>query len=100
MKAFTTDPMKTSPSPSLGLRRFLVLALAAAGALAALPTQAQYSIFSPSGVFDINITLGCDCTCWCETNNTATHNAVGAFLASNPVQWVYGNASLAPLGQA
>ena len=99
MKAFTTDPMKTSPSPSLGLRRFLVQALDAAGALAALPTQAQYSIFSPSGVFDINITLGCDCTCWCATNNIATNNAVGAFLASNPVKWVYANASLAPLHQ-
>lgn len=91
------NPLKTSPSALVGLLRNLVIAALAIGAGAALGAQ-NTSHFLP-GYFDINITLGCDCTCWCETNYTATNNAVGAFLWSNPVTNVSAVATLAPQGQ-
>jgi|GEM_PF-2633048 len=66
---------------------FSVLLLAAPR----LPAQIQYY----PGNFDLEITFGCNCSCFCPTNLYVTNAPVGGFLATNGVQSVSGSAVLA-----
>lgn len=55
-------------------------------------------IYNPN-LFDINITFGCNCTCFCDTNNLDTNNPVSAFLNANPVAYIASTAVMPPAGQ-
>jgi hypothetical protein len=74
--------MRTTLSTILRLCCGLTACLVAA----ALPAQAQLQY--PPGNFDVTISFGCNCTCYCESNGAAVNNPIGAFLAANPVDHV------------
>lgn len=50
-------------------------------------------------LFDISISFGCNCTCFCETNTVDTNNPVSVFLAANPVAYIASTAVMPAAGQ-
>src|ERR1039458_283031 len=62
--------------------------------LAASPLHGQGNNYYP-GNFDLEITLGCNCTCFCPTNMDVTNTPIGAFLATNGVINVSASTALA-----
>ena len=54
----------------------------------AVPTLHGQNFPYPPGNFDISITLGCDCSCCCDTNHPATNNPIGLFLSTNRITGV------------
>ena len=97
------NPMKTSPRALLRLCWCIAMVAVAAGAFVPPPAQAQGAtdvIYQfPPGTFDVNISFGCNCTCWCETNSAATNNPIGVFLAANPFISFYAWVTNPPVGQ-
>jgi hypothetical protein len=67
--------------------------------LAAPIIRADSIIRYNPGLFDVNIAFGCNCTCWCETNDVDTNNFISVFLAANPPYYVYASGAMAPVGQ-
>lgn len=76
----------------------LVLALAVMWSAWTAATVRADQLRFPPGLFDLGVSFGCDCTCFC-TNSTATNGPVGAFLTANPIVGVVAADTLAPLGQ-
>lgn len=65
--------------------------------LAALTARAQLQY--PPGIFDVGISFGCLCTCWCETNRVDTNNPISVFLAANPPLSISASTAVAPVNQ-
>jgi hypothetical protein len=78
--------------------RFVWAYLSFAAILFAVPTLHADSYYYPN-LFDISITFGCNCTCFCETNAVETNNPVSMFLNANPVAWIKSTAKMPPSGQ-
>jgi hypothetical protein len=66
--------------------------------LLAAPTLHADTYYYPN-LFDISITFGCNCTCFCETNIVDTNNPVSMFLNANPVASIASTAKMPPSGQ-
>src|SRR5579862_8523657 len=62
------------------------------------PVLLGQTFFDPN-LFDISITFGCDCTCFCDTNSLHTNNPVSMFLNANPVASISSSATMPPAGQ-
>src|ERR1022692_1223780 len=56
--------------------------------LAAPTLHADTPIYYYPNLFDISITFGCDCTCFCDTHTVETNNPVSMFLNANPVAFI------------
>jgi hypothetical protein len=67
--------------------------------LTALTLHADTPINYNPNLFDISITFGCNCTCFCETNIVDTNNPVSMFLNAHPVASVASTAKMPPSGQ-
>src|SRR5579859_7990687 len=64
------------------------------GAFLLAATDLRAEVTYPPGNFDLEITLGCNCTCFCPTNMAVTNTPIGAFLATNGVSFVSGTSAL------
>src|ERR1039458_5074027 len=62
--------------------------------LLAAPTLHGQIQYYP-GNFDLEISFGCNCSCFCATNMDITNTPIGGFLATNGVVNVSGSAVLA-----
>ena len=67
--------------------------------LAAPTLHADTPIYYYPNLFDISITFGCDCTCFCDTNTVETNNPVSMFLNANPVAFIKSTATMPPRHQ-
>jgi hypothetical protein len=62
--------------------------------LLAAPVLHGQVLYYP-GNFDLEITLGCNCTCFCATNQDVTNTPIGGFLETNGVTEITASAVLA-----